>query len=275
MAASPPDPGPPPLVRRRGGRPAALTRPRTPETRPAELRVNRGAVVAEGASRTGGAALGLTRLMEEWLLELRVSGRSPRTLGWYRQHVDWFLRDSGAVKLDELTASALKQHLAAQQERGLAENTVHGSFQCVRGLASWLEREGYPVDPAILRLRAPKVSQREMESYTAEQLEAIFRATPAGWPTLAGQLLLGTGMRISELCALRLTDVEDDGEAVTLKVQRGKGAKFRRVPISSRLRRELARFLNRVRPDGRSDHLLLRADGEQVSVGAVMDTLGR
>ena len=82
-------------------------------------------------------------------------------------------------------------------------------------------------------------------------------------------------MRISELCALRLTDVEDDGEAVTLKVQRGKGAKFRRVPISSRLRRELARFLNRVRPDGRSDHLLLRADGEQVSVGAVMDTLGR
>ena len=44
-------------------------------------------------------------------------------------------------------------------------------------------------------------------------------------------------------------DVEDDGEATFLKVRRGKGAKFRRVPVSRHLRRELLRYLNRQRPE--------------------------
>jgi integrase len=43
---------------------------------------------------------------------------------------------------------------------------------------------------------------------------------------LAVQILLGTGMRVGELCALTLTDFEDDDEASFLKVQRGKGPSF-------------------------------------------------
>src|SRR2546423_855798 len=52
-------------------------------------------------------------------------------------------------------------------------------------------------------------------------------------------------MRLGELCALELEDVE----AMFLKIHRGKGAKFRRVPVSHRLRRELLGYVNRMRPD--------------------------
>ncbi|HCF99147.1 MAG TPA: hypothetical protein DEV93_01220, partial [Chloroflexi bacterium] len=48
---------------------------------------------------------------------------------------------------------------------------------------------------------------------------------------------LGTGMRLSELCGLTLQDIEEDGETSFLKIQKGKGAKFRRVPVSRRLRK--------------------------------------
>jgi integrase len=87
--------------------------------------------------------------------------------------------------------------------------------------------------------------------------------------------LLGTGMRLSELCSLTLQDIEDDGEASFLKIQRGKGAKFRRVPVSRRLRKELVRYLNRVRPDTESTQLLVRRDGKPIRVETITELFQR
>jgi integrase/recombinase XerD len=214
-------------------------------------------------------------LVAEWLLDLRVQGRAERTLKWYREKLDDFLRRGQATTLADLTAAALRQHLAAEQARGLAENTVHGSFQSLHAFGSWASRENYPVDPALLRVRAPKVSQKEMEVYSVDQLEAIFRAVPPGWPQVAVQILLGTGMRVSELCDLTVEDIEDDGEATTLKIRRGKGAKFRRAPVSSRLRRELVRYLNRSRPLVEDPHLLIMRGDRPVRVVTVTELFQR
>ena len=82
-------------------------------------------------------------------------------------------------------------------------------------------------------------------------------------------------MRLSELCGLIIEDFEDDGESAFLKVRHGKGAKFRRVPVSSRLRRDLLRCLNRWRPESPNHSLLLRADGEPVKLTAVADLFRR
>jgi site-specific recombinase XerD len=206
--------------------------------------------------RSAATRLRLQPLVAEWLLEVRVMGRSPRTIGWYQQKMAQYLeREGGPQTLDGLTASELKRLLASLQERQLSPNTVHGFFQVVRSFANWADREGYPVDAALLKMRPPKVPQQEMETYSDAQLAAIFQVAPEGWSRLAIQILLGTGMRISELTALTLEDVEDEADVTFLKIKRGKGAKFRRVPISSRLRRELVRYLNRERPETQAEQL--------------------
>jgi len=60
-----------------------------------------------------------------------------------------------------------------------------------------------------------------------------------------------------------------------LKIKRGKGAKFRRVPVSQRLRRELIRYVNRLRPDARSGQLLLKPDGSPLLVMSATNMRGR
>ncbi len=70
-------------------------------------------------------------------------------------------------------------------------------------------------------------------------------------------------------------DVEDDGAATFLKVRRGKGAKFRRVPVSRHLRRELLRYLNRQRPETAEPNLLVLRDGRPVRVETVTDLFRR
>jgi integrase len=82
-------------------------------------------------------------------------------------------------------------------------------------------------------------------------------------------------MRVGELCALRQVDFEDDAEAAFLKIQRGKGGKFRRVPVSRRFRRELMRYLNRVRPDTAANELLVRTDGQPLRVQTVIELFQR
>jgi integrase len=209
---------------------------------------------------------GLEALVGEWLLELRMMGRRPRTIEWYRQKMTWYLKTGQAETLGQLTTYELKRYLGELRDRDLADNTIHGFFEVLRAFASWADREGYPVDPALLRVKAPKVAQKEVETYSTEQIERIFAAASPGWPTMAVKVLLGTGMRLSELCGLIVEDFEDDGVSAFLKVRHGKGAKFRRVPVSSRLRREMVRYLNRWRPASRHSNLLLRADGEPVGV---------
>jgi integrase/recombinase XerC/integrase/recombinase XerD len=236
------------------------------------------AVAAPGGPDFDPGAAGdtsLSALTREWLLELKVLGRSPRTLEWYGQKLDWYLRTGQAATVSELTAFELKRYLGELRDRGLADNTIHGFFEILKALANWAAREGYAVDPALLRVRAPQVAQKEVETYSADQLAAIFQATPAGWPTVAIQTLLGTGMRLSELCELQLDDFEDEGEQAFLKIKRGKGAKFRRVPVSNRLRRELTRYVNRHRPESASGHLLLMADGRPVRFVSVAELFRR
>jgi site-specific recombinase XerD len=215
-------------------------------------------------------------LVEEWLMELRVMGRSPRTIAWYRQKFDWYRLQEGApVELQNLNGYELKRVLAGLQERGLKPTTVHGFFETIRAFGNWAHREGYPVDASLLRVRPPSVPITELETYSKSQVEAILTTAPAGWARLAVQILLGTGMRVGELAGLELDDFEDEGEASFLKIKRGKGAKFRRVPVSERLRREIVRYINRQRPETASAQLLLRADGQRVGTMTVEYLLRR
>jgi hypothetical protein len=82
--------------------------------------------VARDRVRPFGGLHPLKPLIREWLLELKVMGRSPRTIAWYQQKLDWYFRADGVENLEALTAFELKRFLAAQQERGLSDNTIHG-----------------------------------------------------------------------------------------------------------------------------------------------------
>ena len=211
----------------------------------------------------------------EWLLNLRVEGRSPRTLRWYRHHVDAYLGAGGATTLAALTAGELRRYICELQDRGLADNSVRGAFLSLKCMCNWAAREGYPVDAALLRVKTPRVAEKELVTYQEDQVRTVLTAASDGWPKLTVRILIGTGLRISELCDLTVDDFEDDGEAAFLKVRRGKGAKFRRVPVTFRLRRDVVRWINHDRPDCRHQQLLAMRGDEPVSVDTVTRMLAR
>jgi site-specific recombinase XerC len=83
----------------------------------------------------------LTALASEWLLNLRVEGRSPRTLRWYRHHIDAYLGAGGVDDLSSLTAAELRRYVCELQDRGLSDNSVRGAFLSLRCMCNWAARE--------------------------------------------------------------------------------------------------------------------------------------
>ncbi len=69
-----------------------------------------------------------------------------------------------------------------------------------------------------------------------------------------------TGLRVGELCALRLGDVDLSERKGRVTVRSGKGQKYRVIPLNADVRRALAQYLA-VRPRVADDHLFVSQRG--------------
>jgi hypothetical protein len=145
-----------------GGRPRVLKRVEVEEARGGAADVVAPRALMAGRPLRSPSMVALVR---EWLGELKVMNRSPQTIEWYQQKMDWYLgHEGGPATLDGLTSAEVKRLLGALMDRGLKPNTVHGFFQVIRAFANWALREGFPVDPTVLKMRPPKVPQTELET---------------------------------------------------------------------------------------------------------------
>src|ERR1700694_5530033 len=88
-------------------------------------------------NREHNSEISIAQLAQEWYLDLRIMGRSEKTILWYRSNVDAYVAAAGNHALTNLTALAVKRHLSELQELGRAANTVHGRFQVLKSLACW------------------------------------------------------------------------------------------------------------------------------------------
>ncbi len=101
-----------------------------------------------------------------------------------------------------------------------------------------------------MRLDIPmaKVPKRLPQILTRAEVSRLIDAAP----TMRGRTLLATtyaaGLRLSEVCALQLCDIESAPERMCLKVRLGKGAQDRYTLLSPRLLEMLRRYWRDQRP---------------------------
>jgi len=154
----------------------------------------------------------------------------------------------------EITLRELRTWLANQHAAGADRSTLQRRAAAVRTFFAWAERTGrVPSDPAR-GLRSPKVDRRlpptleidharqvlDLLSARAEASEDPSERATALRDSAILEVLYSTGIRVSELCGLDLTD--QDTERELLRVL-GKGGKQRVVPLGGPARRCLDAWL--------------------------------
>jgi len=170
---------------------------------------------------------------------------SENTLKAYAQdlaEVRRYLAEGHAAPLDPDTLTAYAAWLSGP--RGLAPASVKRRLACVRALMAWAERRGMidasPFRRAEIRIQLPR---RLPRCLTAAELRTLMKARRSADPALALAVLLmfTTGVRVGELAALRLGDIDLDGRVLRI---RGKGSRERQVfLVSDDVAAELSAFL--------------------------------
>jgi integrase/recombinase XerC len=205
-------------------------------------------------------------------------GLSAHTLRAYLADVTSLLDHAvraGATGPQDISVRVIRGWLARQHASGLARSTLARRAAAVRTFTAFAHRRGWlAADPGPLlgtlktRRALPKVAG------AADVAAVLDRAARhAGESAIAVrdaailEILYATGIRVSELCGLDLTDV--DAERRTLRVL-GKGGKQRTVPFGLPAMRALDRWQLAGRPllaNNRSGQaLLIGARGGRLDV---------
>lgn len=163
-------------------------------------------------------------------------GLSPNTIEAYGrdlQHFIAFLKKQSIESFVDVTSNHLIDFLANMHNQQYAAASISRSFVAVKVLFRFLKREGILKENIALYLETPKTWQAIPSVLTIEETEELLsqpdRRTSNGARDAAIlELLYSSGIRASELCQLKIVDVDDDAIRVF-----GKGRKERLVPIGS------------------------------------------
>ncbi len=219
-------------------------------------------------------------------------GLARLTIRAYRTDLDklWgFLRAQGVVSLEAVTREDLRDFLEREAAQGMGPRTRARELVSVKAFFHFLRsKKLLPLDVTELMgaPRLPKMVPQALSEEETRRLLAVYDAPPAEKDRpryLRNRCILAflyaTGLRVSELCALRMTSL--DSERGVLRVQ-GKGGKERVVPFDQRANHTLQEYLKDGRPaldrTGRAPFILLNLEGKAMnrrSVWQVTDEAGR
>ena len=118
--------------------------------------------------------------------------------------------------------------------------------------------------PEVLREELAQVAPRSLEEADQRRFLRIVEASPSPRDRAMATVFFYAGLRLSELAALDIADVEMSARRGRLKVRTGKGDAYREVPLNSATRKALEEWF-----EARTDQLSAVADGGGVEETAL------
>ena len=204
----------------------------------------------------------------DYLLDHAGGNHSPKTLEWHHTALglmQTYLEEERKITLvEDIDAPDLNGWLAhlrktpGSRGKPRSERTIQTYARSARAFFHWLVRRELIARNPFDRVTFPKVGKPLIQTIDADEFERLLLAcTP---PHESGPIaeraavrnrailwvLYDTGIRVSELCGLRLGDFDRKHGVLTVT---GKGSKERRIALGSNCLRNLLYYLDRYRPD--------------------------
>ena len=139
--------------------------------------------------------LALSAVVQQYLTDLRLLNRSPRTIHLYQCVLGYFdqrlraTRHADAVPMTAVTLEAARGYVAelldrdqmyrdhplrkAQPQR-LSAFTIHQHVRILRAFGNWLARNDYP--NRLSKLDSPKLPKRLIVILSEEEIDRLFNA---------------------------------------------------------------------------------------------------
>jgi integrase/recombinase XerC len=185
------------------------------------------------------------------------------------------------VDVDQLLGStdvnSIRSYMAALNEKQYSKATIARKLATLRSFYKFLVKRNRINSNPVVGIRTPKQEKRLPQFLEYEEIKRLLETPPMD--TWLGardraimETLYSTGMRVSELVALNLDDIDFLGEVVHI---RGKGKKERICPISPSVLQIIQRYMEfrnkRAQHNGNFDSkvLFVNKHGKRLSTRSV------
>ena len=216
----------------------------------------------------------LEEALERYLAYLQLErGASPRTVESYQGDLRallQFLATHGVSRVGQLSQAVLSSFLAhlttqkvkvgrpsqtspkenAAKPQTLKVASASRKITSLRTFLRFLFAQNWVAEDFTERISTPRQKRKLPHTLSLAQYEKLLAAMPEETPEglrdrAVVELMFGSGLRVSEVCALKLTDLDE--EEGFLRVW-GKGSKERMVPVGTAALRALRKYLQLGRP---------------------------
>jgi len=195
---------------------------------------------------TGGYDYELTEHWRKALLrteeELRVRRYSWRTVKSYLGHLRRFFRDHPTITAETVDNDLVRKYILRRAREG--NYAASTQDQLLNSLKFWMERiEGR--EKTFIELR-PKRPVRLPQVLSVGEVKRLLSVVTNLKHRCILKTIYGGGLRLSELCNIRLVDIHYDRMQIFIKG--GKGAKDRYTTLPDALVKELQQYQHEHRP---------------------------
>ncbi len=180
-----------------------------------------------------------------------------------------FLAERGIEEVSDISEEDLSDYVRDLEDKQFKAATVSRHIASVKAFYHFLCKEQMVVEDLAEKLHAPKVEKRIPEILSVDEANSLLKQpvedTPKGMRDKAMlELLYATGMRVSELIALKLSDVNQMLGYIVCR----DGNKERTIPFGNQAKQALALYLEcgrHVLLQGDTDVLFVNCSGQPMS----------
>ena len=204
---------------------------------------------------------------------LLVRNFRPSTIGWYRMSLKMFLRYCGdnVTDLRDITTERLRDYLYSKRLGGWTADTFLNQYKGIKMFLKWCVRNGYLQTNPIEPIQTPKLEKKLPKRISKQDALAVLdyafhRKSAYRFERYRNRavfaVMLYAGLRAQEVSNLKNGDVDLLNRVI--RVNQGKGAKDRIVPISFALLRYLQEYVedrNRLAKDSSFFFTTLQGNG--------------
>ena len=178
----------------------------------------------------------LAVFFEQLTVEKRASEHTVKSYQRDIKYLTCYCTDKSIHHWTDLKQSDIRSHIASRHRQGISSKSLQRELSAIRSFYNFLLKNRLADNNPAQHIKAPKQARKLPRTLDVDQITGLLEAGTNSALEIRDlamfELFYSSGLRLSELAALNLTDVDLPDNS--LIVRTGKGGKSRMLPIGSK-----------------------------------------
>ena len=218
---------------------------------------------------------------KKFIDELKAEGKSGATIVAYNKDIEQLLSFLSSKKIDEVEKISIEPIVAFMKdlsEKNYTPKSISRKTNATRTFIKYLAKEGYLKEDISSQLKHPKFETGAPRILSKMEYRALRDSAKNDVRSYAMiELLLQTGITISELAGIEINDFEIKDETASLFIPKRNNKESRNIPVNKPASEAVKKYIEKDRANvsGASANLFITKTGKGLLIRNIRSTIDR